>query len=96
MATTDRKEYMKAYREKNKEKQKEYNKQYYEQNKSKILNEKKKYYAEHKDDIEVKRDWNKKEEYMKNYQNTIVSCVCGKSMKRANIYRHRKICKALK
>ena len=51
----DRKEYMKAYREKNREKNKEYFKEYKEKNKEKNKEYKEKYYQENKEEIKEKR-----------------------------------------
>lgn len=48
---TDKKEYQKQYREKNRETLTEKKKEYYSENRDKILENQKEYYTEHKDDI---------------------------------------------
>lgn len=78
--TTNKKEYMKAYRLKNKEKikqqQKEYHKKYYQQNKEKIKQKQKTYYEENKDGVIKEYRENNKEqitlynkEHSKKYRN---------------------------
>lgn len=89
----DRKEYMKQWREKNKEKIREYSKQYFQENKDDIYTTRNKYYQENKTDILAKRHEKEKETgYHHKYLNTYKECVCGKLLKTSSFYQHRKIC----
>jgi len=74
MTPEERKEYMKKYREKNKEKQKEYMKEYYEKNKEKLAERDKEYYEKNKE---------KKKEYSKVYSQTLT----GKKSNRISHWR---------
>jgi hypothetical protein len=71
-------DYHKKYNIENKDKIKEYRHNVYEQNKQEILNKNKKYRDENKDKIALQR----KEK---------VICSCGKSIRKSNIMRHKKI-----
>lgn len=55
-STKDKKEYLKRYREKNKEKLKEHQREYYQKNKEKILEHIRNYYKENKEKLQNKHN----------------------------------------
>jgi len=72
-----RKEYLKQYTEKNKEKKRDYDKEYNEKNKDVISIRRKKYREENKEIIKIKKS-------------TPVSCVCGSTYTNCHKGRHEK------
>jgi hypothetical protein len=76
----DRKEYLKEWRKKNREKIKEYNANYFQEN---------------KETIKIKRqEHEKRTGYHNTYSESVFKeCVCGKILKVGTFYLHRRNCK---
>ena len=96
-------EYMKQYREENKDQIKEQMKEYYEINKDKLKECMKQYYENNKDKLKKYREENKDKihEYMKQYReenkekiheykNESFNCTCGGKYTRCNKTKHAK------
>ena len=89
---TSRGEYLKLWREKNREKVKAYKATYYQDNKATICEKRKKYYADNSKIILQKQA---EKPDVQVYQQGHRVCVCGKTLKISSFYLHRKNwCKA--
>ena len=72
----ERKEYLRIWREKNKEKTREYNKKYFQENKDIIYEHRNKHYEENRDEILTKRnDKEKKTGYQHQYSSKSRECI---------------------
>ncbi|MFY7885894.1 MAG: hypothetical protein ACOVOV_13735 [Dolichospermum sp.] len=74
----DRKEYLKAWRLANKEKTSKYNSNYYDGNRESILKK--------------RQEKENNTCYLALWKQELISCECGKELKRGSIYKHRKSC----
>ena len=84
---TSRAEYLKLWREKNREKVKAYKAKHYQENKATICEKRKKYYA---DNSKIILEKQAKTGDPQGYQQGYRDCACGKTLKIVSYYLHRK------